>query len=80
MKYQSFDNSHEFELDKCPFCGADPTVTYIGNNNTTTRAIKIKCPICRIERTDGAIRYDFEWLENIASMSWNRRTNRLEVV
>ena len=61
------------ELKPCPFCGGEPTVTYIGNEHTKIRFIKIQCSGCRFERTDSALKFGFEWLDGIASAAWNRR-------
>ena len=38
------------------------------------RKLTVKCPDCRIQRTDAALRYGEEWLFNIAIAAWNRRT------
>jgi hypothetical protein len=57
----------------CPFCGSAPEVEHIGNDFTKSRKVKIRCPQCRIERTDGAIIQSMAWLENIAAEHWNSR-------
>ncbi len=61
------------KLLSCPFCGSTPVVKHIGNNYTKRRAIEIKCPKCRIKRTDGAIQFGFDWLERTAAENWNKR-------
>lgn len=57
----------------CPFCGALPVVTTTGNAFTARRSITVRCPKCRVQRTDAALRHDFEWLENVAAEGWNQR-------
>lgn len=61
------------KLIACPFCGETPKIIYTGNDHTKIRKIKIKCPKCRIERTDAAMQHDFEWLERISIANWNKR-------
>ena len=57
----------------CPFCGATPKVTYIGNEHTSKRSITVKCPKCRIQRTDATLSHGFDWLDAIAKEAWNER-------
>ena len=73
MKFKTWNNEKELTLLNCPFCGADPIVKHIGNDYAKKRAIEIKCPKCRIKRTDAALRLKFEWLEKIAVENWNQR-------
>ena len=61
------------ELKPCPFCGGEPEIRYQGNDYTKSRKITIRCPKCRIERRDAAIKNNFEWLERIAIGHWNTR-------
>jgi len=65
--------SAEINIAECPFCGADPVVIHQGNAHTKSQAIIIKCPECRIERTDKVIRHTIEWLLPKSVASWNRR-------
>lgn len=74
MKFITADSSKKIGFLSCPFCGSKPEVKYIGNNRTKKRAIRVKCPKCRIERTDAALRYGFDWLEEVAAKNWNQRT------
>lgn len=57
----------------CPFCGTAPQIKLIGNDHTKSRKVQIRCPECRIERTDAAIRHGHDWLVNVASLEWNNR-------
>jgi Lar family restriction alleviation protein len=61
------------KLLPCPFCGTHPIIKRRGNNFTKKRSITIKCPSCRIERTDAAIHQNMEWLEDVALKNWNQR-------
>ena len=74
MKFKSWDNTKELTLLNCPFCGTEPEVGHIGNDHTKRREIEIKCPKCRIKRTDAALRYGFDFLEKVAVEAWNQRT------
>ena len=67
---------HKKELKLCPFCGGIPAMEHIGNDHTKSRKIVTKCKGCRIQRTDAAIRHNFEWLENVAIEQWNMRANK----
>ena len=62
-------NGNEIEL-YCPLCGTMLELQYSGNSHTKLRKLRIKCPSCRIERTDATLRHDFEWLENKAIEFW----------
>jgi len=64
---------YDFELLPCPFCGTIPNVEYIGNNYTQVLKVKIKCPKCRVQRTDSSRHSDFEWLGKISVEHWNER-------
>ena len=63
----------EVDLKPCPFCGSDAEVIHIGNDYTKSQKIKIKCPKCRIERTDKVINHSIEWLLSKSVDSWNKR-------
>ncbi len=69
----SFHGNNEIPLKPCPFCGAEPKATHIGNERTKKRSVIIKCPKCRIERKDSAMQFDFDWLEKVAAEHWNTR-------
>ena len=58
----------------CPFCGGQPEIIHFGNYSRK-RLVKIKCKKCRIERTDGALCFGFDWLENVAQKEWNERAS-----
>lgn len=73
MKFKSWDNTKEITLLNCPFCDTEPEIRYIGNDYTKKRMIEVKCPKCRIKRTDAALRYGFDFLEKIAVEAWNQR-------
>lgn len=60
-------------LKACPFCGTPPEVRRIGNDHTKKRAITVRCPSCRVERTDAALQHGFDWLEGVAAEHWNQR-------
>jgi hypothetical protein len=63
------------ELLPCPFCGSAPVIRPQGNEWTKSRRVTIKCPECRIERSDAAIRHDMDWLIAQAIDGWNRRAS-----
>ena len=62
------------KLKSCPFCGTEPKVRHIGNEHTKKRSVKIKCPKCRIERTDASLKHGFDWLDRVAIEQWNKRS------
>lgn len=64
------------ELLPCPFCGGDPEIRRQGNDHTKSRRVVIRCPSCRVERADAAIRHGMDWLEGIAVEHWNTRAER----
>ena len=47
---------------------------HVGNEYTKSRKVVIKCPKCRITRTDAALTHGFDWLDNVAIAAWNQRT------
>jgi len=57
----------------CPFCGTVPQIEHVGNNHTKTRKVVVRCPSCRVQRTDAGIRLSSEELEEIARGNWNQR-------
>ena len=64
----------EEKLKPCPFCGGEALLTATGNDHTKKRFINIKCQECKVQRTDGAIRHDMDWLCSVAVKLWNNRT------
>ena len=66
-------NKHDIEFLPCPFCGDDPHVMPKGNSQTKKRSVTVKCKTCRIERTDAALRYGFDFLYEVAAKNWNQR-------
>ncbi|WP_165424212.1 Lar family restriction alleviation protein [Pseudoxanthomonas winnipegensis] len=61
------------ELKPCPFCGGKPILHEAGNDYTKSRRVVIKCPSCRAQRADSALRHSMEWLIGVATEHWNRR-------
>ena len=70
---QGSELSDQLEPLPCPFCGHKPDILRKGNDFTKTRHVTVRCPKCRAERTDGAIRNSMEWLVGIAVQNWNQR-------
>ena len=64
------------ELLPCPFCGGEPTFIKIGNVHTKM-AVTVRCPKCRVERTDATPKAfnnsDHGWLLATAGKNWNKR-------
>lgn len=79
MEVQNYDTTSD-KLLPCPFCGEKPIWYRKGNDYTKSQTIIVKCPKCRITRSD-AIRngrgYTIEWLENVAIKNWNQRIKML---
>ncbi len=63
------------KLKPCPFCGSEAKMKFIGNDYTKSRTIEVKCSNvnCRAKMKNGAIRFNFDWLEDISIKAWNRR-------
>ena len=57
----------------CPFCGTKPEIIIIGNNHTAKRKVTIKCPNCRVQRTDAGIITPLTTLMRVAIEQWNKR-------
>ena len=57
----------------CPLCHTELKITHIGNEHTKSRRIKVKCPNCRIERTDATREHGFDWLEGIIVKFWDNK-------
>ena len=76
MEVHNYDSISE-RLLPCPFCGAAPLWHLIGNKYTHSQKIVIKCPKCRIQRTDAILNgnsHTIEWLEEHVIKHWNQRT------
>jgi len=61
------------DLLPCPFCGAAPVMDHKGNDFTKRRSVTVRCPNCRVQRTDAAMRNSIAWLEEVAIEQWNQR-------
>ena len=73
-----FHKDENMGLLPCPFCEGEPLVARVGNEHTKTRKIVVKCGSCRIQRTDATFKFDFAWLERVATEQWNKRTEQTE--
>lgn len=70
------DNTDDTDFLPCPFCGNPPLVIYKGNDHTAKKSVTVKCPKCRVERTDAALRgreNHWLWLRETALKNWNAR-------
>lgn len=79
MEVQNYESTSN-KLLPCPFCGSAPTWYLIGNEYTKSQKIVVKCPKCRIERTDAILNnhgHTIEWLEEVAIKNWNQRIKML---
>ena len=79
MEVKNYDSTSN-KLLPCPFCGSDPIWHLIGNGFTRSQKIVVKCPKCRVQRTDAILNghgHTIEWLEDVAVKNWNQRTNKL---
>lgn len=79
MEVENYDQTCE-RLRPCPFCGTDPVWHLIGNGSTRSQRIVVKCPKCRVQRTDAILNghgHSLEWLEDAAVRGWNRRARTL---
>lgn len=82
MEVQNYDNISN-RLLPCPFCGSVPVWHLKGNNFTRSQEIVIKCPQCRIQRTDAILNgrgHTTEWLEEVAIKNWNQRTKKEKLI
>ena len=73
------DDSTSNKLLPCPFCGSAPLWHLIGNGFTRSQKIVVKCPKCRVQRTDAILnghRHTIEWLEEVAIKNWNQRITK----
>lgn len=79
MKTQNYSTIPQ-ELLPCPFCGSRVEWYRSGNAFTRSQTITVKCPNCRVSRTDGIVNmsktgHTIEWLEDKVIENWNRRTS-----
>ena len=83
MKIHNYHTNLD-ELKDCPFCGGRPIAFLQGNEHLNRMgkrvSITIKCPDCRIQRTDAVRRHNLEWLESIAIGHWNNRIKAKEII
>lgn len=81
MRINNYDTQLDELLD-CPFCGERPVSFLRGNQHLNKMrrkvSITIKCPNCRIQRTDAVISHSIEWLEETAIRNWNVRSKFYE--
>ena len=79
MEVQNYDSTND-RLLPCPFCGEKPMWHRIGNEYTKSQKIVVKCPKCRVQRTDAILNgygHTTEWLEEVAIKNWNQRIKML---
>lgn len=57
----------------CERCGSKKEMRRRGNEHTHGRSIVVRCPSCRLERTDAALRRSEDWLEGVAVTAANVR-------
>ena len=65
LKEYSDNNSNVIFYDimlECPFCGGDPELSFIGNNHTKSRKVRIKCKKCRVQMINVGLRFDHKKL------------------
>ena len=75
MEVHNYESTSD-KLLPCPFCDSVPKWHLIGNGFTWSQKIVIKCPKCRVQRTDAILNgrgYTTEWLEEVAIKNWNQR-------
>lgn len=78
METKNYDTTSD-KLRPYPFCGSQPIWFRKGNAFTKSQMITVKCPNCRIQRTDAILNnhgHTIEWLEEIVVKNWNQRTNK----
>lgn len=76
MEVQNYESTNN-KLLHCPFCGSTPIWYLVGNRFTRSQKIVVKCPKCRVQRTDAISNgsgLTTEWLEEVAIKNWNQRT------
>ena len=60
-------------LLSCPFCGAEPQLTFIGNDYSKSRTVEIKCKGCRVKMVNSGIIMGGEQLAKVSIEKWNKR-------
>lgn len=62
-------------LLRCPFCGSEPKLIFIGNDYSKKRTVEIKCTNidCRATMINSSIRSTSKQLATWSIDKWNRR-------
>jgi hypothetical protein len=71
---------HKFEAEKllkCPFCGYEPELLFIGNDYSKKRSVEIKCTNknCRINVVTSGIKSSSQQVALWSIEIWNKRVN-----
>jgi len=73
------------ELKPCPFCGGEAKLHHVGNMHTKKRVSVVECQTfgCFGLARVGALKHDFEWMDEKVIDKWNTRNNeafKLELI